>query len=32
MKPVLLQVCTRYEIRNPFYYLPDIRHAFAAIT
>ena len=29
MKPVLPQVCTRYEIRNPVYHLPDIRHAFA---
>ena len=29
MKPVLPQVCTRYEIRNPVYYLPDIKHAFA---
>ena len=29
MKPVLPQVCTRYEIRNPVYHLLDIRHAFA---
>ena len=29
MKSVLPQVCTRYEIRNPVYHLPDIRHAFA---
>ena len=29
MKPVLPQVCTRYEIRNPVYHLPDIRHALA---
>ena len=29
MKPVLPQVCTRYEIRNPVYHLPDIRHSFA---
>ena len=29
MKPVLPQVCTRYEIRNPIYHLLDIRHAFA---
>ena len=29
IKPVLPQVCTRYEIRNLVYHLPDIRHAFA---
>ena len=29
MKLVLPQVCTRCEIRNPVYHLPDIRHAFA---
>ena len=29
MKPVMLQVCTRYEIRNPVYDLPDMRHAFS---
>ena len=29
MKPVLPQVGTRHEIRNPVYHLPDIRHAFA---
>ena len=28
MKPVLPQVCTRCEIRNPVYHLPDIRHVF----
>ena len=29
MKSVLLLVCTRYEIRNLVYHLPNIRHAFA---
>ena len=29
MKPTLPQVCTRYEIRNPVYYLPNVRHTFA---
>ena len=29
MKPVLPQVCTLSEIRNPVYHLPDVRHAFA---
>ena len=29
MKPVMPQVCTGYEIRNPVYHLPDIRHSFA---
>ena len=30
MKPTLQQVCTRYEIRNPMYHLPNnARHAFA---
>ena len=29
MKPILPQVCTRYEIRNPVYHLPNVRHTFA---
>ena len=29
MKPTLPQVCTRYEIRNPVYHLPNVRHTFA---
>ena len=29
MKPTLPQVCTRYEIRNPVYHLPNVRHKFA---
>ena len=29
MKPTLPQVCTRYEIRNPMYHLPNVRHTFA---
>ena len=28
-KPVLLRVCTRYEIRSPAFHLPLIRHKFA---
>ena len=28
MKPVLPIICTRYEVRNPMFHLPDIRHAF----
>ena len=29
MKSTLPQVCTRYEIRNPVYHLPNVRHTFA---
>ena len=29
MKPVLPIICTRYEIRNPVFHLPNIRHSFA---
>ena len=29
MKPPLLQVCTNYDIHNPVFHLPDIRHSFA---
>ena len=29
MKPTLPQVCTRYEIRNSVYHLPNARHTFA---
>ena len=29
MKPVLPQICSRYEVRNPVFHLPDIRHSFA---
>ena len=29
MKPVLPQICTRYEIRILVYHLSDKRHAFA---
>ena len=29
MKPVLPQICSRYEVRNPVFHLPDIRHTFA---
>ena len=29
MKPVMPQVSSGYEIRNPVYHLPDIEHAFA---
>ena len=28
MKPVLPKICTRYEVRNPMFHLPDIRHSF----
>ena len=28
MKPVLPQICSRYEVRNPVFHLPDIRHSF----
>ena len=28
MKPVLLTIFTRYEIRNPIFHLPNIRHSF----
>ena len=28
MKPVLPIICTRYEVRNPMFHLPDIRHSF----
>ena len=28
MKPVVPIICTRYEIRNPVFYLPNIRHSF----
>ena len=28
MKPVLPVICTRYEARNPMFYLPDVRHSF----
>ena len=28
MKPVLHKICTRYEVRNPMFHLPDIRHSF----
>ena len=27
MKPVLPQICSRYEVRNPVFHLPDIRHS-----
>ena len=27
--PVLSQVCARYEVRNPVFHLPNIRHSFA---
>ena len=29
MKPILPQVCSRYEIRNTVYHLPKARHTFA---
>ena len=29
MKPVLPQICSQYEVRNPVFHLPDIRHSFA---
>ena len=29
IKPVLPQICSRYEVRNPVFHLPDIRHSFA---
>ena len=29
MKPVLPQLCSRYEVRNPVFHLSDIRHSFA---
>ena len=29
MNPVLPQICSRYEVRNPVFHLPDIRHSFA---
>ena len=29
MKPVLPQICSRYEVQNPVFHLPDIRHSFA---
>ena len=29
MKRTLPQVCTRYEIRNPVYHFPNVRHTFA---
>ena len=29
MKPVLPQICSRYEVRNPVFHLPHIRHSFA---
>ena len=29
MKSVLPQICSRYEVRNPVFHLPDIRHSFA---
>ena len=28
MKPVLPVIWTRYEVRNPMFHLPDIRHSF----
>ena len=28
MKPVLPTIFTRYEIRNPMFHLPNIRHSF----
>ena len=28
MKSVLPIICTRYEVRNPMFHLPDIRHSF----
>ena len=28
MKPVVPIICTRYEIRNPVFHLPTIRHSF----
>ena len=28
MRPVLPVICTRYEVRNPMFHLPDIRHSF----
>ena len=28
MKPVLPIICTRYEIRNAVFHLPNIRHSF----
>ena len=32
MKPVLPIICTRYEVRNPMFHLPDIRHSFGEQT
>ena len=26
MKPILPQICSRHEVRNPVFHLPDIRH------
>ena len=28
INPVLPIICTRYEVRNPMFHLPDIRHSF----
>ena len=28
MYAVILIICTRYEVRNPMFHLPDIRHSF----